>query len=208
MTDEVNTEVKSEIQAEAASRENAVNATAPETEAVTGNGEAAVAATGDEAAEAVLPAVVLARIEQLQQEVQTNLTGWQRERADFANYKRRTDKEIKEARERGALDAITRMLPIIDDFERALQNIPADLENHPWVSGTALILKKFDRVLDEFSVVVIDPVGQPFDPHHHEAIGTDPDSEQFASGHVTVTLQKGYASGDRVLRPALVRVAG
>jgi molecular chaperone GrpE len=99
------------------------------------------------------------------------------------------------------------MLPIMDDFERALQNIPDELKTHPWVSGTALILKKFDKVLEAHNVTIIDPVGQPFNPHQHEAIGTD-SSDAYPSGHVTVTLQKGYLSGERVLRPALVRVAG
>lgn len=154
------------------------------------------------------PPELLVRLQTLEQEVQKNLTGWQRERADFTNYKRRIEKEVKEARERGAHEAITRLLPLMDDFERALQNVPADLREHPWVNGTALILKKFDKVLDEFMVEVIDPVGEPFDPHRHEAIGTDASSEECPPGHVTVTLQKGYASGERVLRPALVRVAG
>jgi molecular chaperone GrpE len=187
MTDEVNTEVKSDTQAE-------MPEAAPQAEPTGGE-------TG-------LPAQVQEQLDKLQQEALTNLNGWQRERADFTNYKRRVDKELKESRERGALDAITKMLPIIDDFERALQNIPADLQENAWVSGTALILKKFDKVLDEFSVEIIDPVGQPFDPHRHEAIGTDESTAEIASGHVTATLQKGYASGERVLRPALVRIAG
>jgi molecular chaperone GrpE len=189
MTDEVNAEVKSDTQAETS------NEQAGETAAQANAGGA-------------VPADLQAQLTKAQAEAQINLTGWQRERADFANYKRRIEKELKESRDRGALDAITRMLPVVDDFERALQNIPADLKDHPWVSGTALILKKFDKVLDEFAVEIIDPVGQPFDPHRHEAIGTDASTAEIASGHVTVTLQKGYASGDRVLRPALVRVAG
>ncbi|MCU0511051.1 MAG: nucleotide exchange factor GrpE [Anaerolineae bacterium] len=172
---------------------------APPAEAAAGNGQPA-AEVDDRDRDLEL--------EKARVEAQINLTGWQRERADFANYKRRTDKEMKEARERGSLEAITKMLPILDDFERALTNIPPELQSHPWVSGTALILKKFDKVLDEFAVEVIDPVGQPFDPHRHEAIGTDASTDEIASGHVTVTLQKGYASGERVLRPALVRVAG
>jgi molecular chaperone GrpE len=148
-----------------------------------------------------------AQLEALKQEAQTNLEGWQRARADFTNYKKRMERELSESREKTALDTLVKILPIVDDFERAVQNIPADLSQNPWVSGTALILKKFEKLLDEYQVTIIDPVGQPFDPHQHEAVGMDDPVEGIASGHVTVTLQKGYISGERVLRPALVRVA-
>jgi len=147
-------------------------------------------------------------IDALRRESQANLEGWQRSRAEFLNYKKRTDREIKESRERAALDALSKMLPVIDDFERAVQNIPEDLKSNSWVSGTALIQRKFDKLLEEFSVQRIDPTGQPFDPRFHEAIGTDASTDESPGGHVTVTLQKGYLSGERVLRPALVRVAG
>lgn len=130
----------------------------------------------------------------------------QRTRAEFANYKKRVEREISESKQRGALDAITKTLPVIDDFERAMQNVPPDLQAHSWVSGVGLMLRKFEKLLNEFEVEVIDPVGQVFDPSRHEALGMD-ESDTIESGHVTVTLQKGYASGDRVLRPALVRVA-
>lgn len=130
----------------------------------------------------------------------------QRTRAEFANYKKRVERELSEGKQRGALDAITKMLPVIDDFERAMQNVPAELRENAWVSGVGLMLRKFEKLLNEFEVEVIDPVGQVFDPSSHEAIGMD-ESDSVESGHVTVTLQKGYASGERVLRPALVRVA-
>lgn len=146
-------------------------------------------------------------IDALRREAQANLEGWQRSRAEFLNYKKRTDREIKDSHEKASLDALSKMLPVIDDFERAVQNIPEDLKSNPWVSGTALIQRKFDKLLDEFSVQRIDPTGQPFDPRFHEAIGSDESTDEIPSGHVTVTLQKGYASGERVLRPALVRVA-
>ncbi|MDQ7025799.1 MAG: nucleotide exchange factor GrpE [Anaerolineae bacterium] len=147
-----------------------------------------------------------AELDKVKQEAQSNLDGWQRSRAEFTNYKRRTAQELSESRERGALDALGKVLPIMDDFERALDNIPEDLQDHPWVSGTSLILKNMQKVTDEYNISIIDPVGEEFDPNFHEAIGTDDDSE-FESGVVSVTLQKGYRSGERVLRPALVRVA-
>lgn len=142
----------------------------------------------------------------LKAQVEEYLTGWQRTRAEFANYKKRTDKELSESRQRGAMDALTKVLPMIDDFERAMENIPAELQGNPWMNGVSLLLKKFEKLLNEYDVTLIDPVGERFDPSRHEAIGMD-DSETVESGHVTVTLQKGYISGDKVLRPALVRVA-
>lgn len=142
----------------------------------------------------------------LNKQVQINLEGWQRSRAEFINYKKRIEREMKETRERAALDALTKILPLFDDFDRALNNIPDDLAGHSWIGGTSLILRKFEKLLDEFAITPIDPVGEPFDPRLHEAVGMDSDTE-FASGTVTATLQKGYVSGDRVLRPALVRVA-
>lgn len=139
-------------------------------------------------------------------EAQTNLEGWQRSRAEFANYKRRTSQELVNSRERGAQEAIGKFIPIIDDFERALDNIPEEFEGHPWMNGTSLILKNMQKVLDQYNVQIIDPVGEEFDPNLHEAVGTD-DSGDYDSGTVTTTLQKGYVSDGRVIRPALVRVA-
>lgn len=156
---------------------------------------------GDDASDGVQ-----AVLDALREESQKNLDGWQRSRAEFTNYKKRVQKELSEANERAAIDTLSKVLPIIDDFERAIQNIPEDIAEHPWVTGTALIMKKFDRLLEEHEVSVIDPVGEPFDPHHHEAIGMDEGSD-YESGIVTTTLQKGFVCGGRVLRPALVRVA-
>jgi len=145
--------------------------------------------------------------EALRRQVQANLEGWQRARAEFSNYKKRIEKELQQAVDNGQLNSLTEILPIMDDFSRALDNIPNDLKANPWVMGTSLILKKFDKVLEQYAVQEIDPVGQPFDPHLHSAIGMDESTSKFPSGTVTATLQKGYRSGERVLRPALVRVA-
>jgi molecular chaperone GrpE len=145
-------------------------------------------------------------LEKLRAEVQTNLDGWQRSRAEFANYKRRTQQEISESKQRGALEALAKVLPILDDFDRALQNLPEELKSHAWTNGASLILKNVQKVMDEYAIEIVDPVGQEFDPNLHEAIGTE-DSSEYESGIVTVTLQKGYKSGDKVIRPALVKVA-
>jgi molecular chaperone GrpE len=141
----------------------------------------------------------------LQSKADEYLTGWQRERAEFANYKKRIEREIRDSQQNGGIDALKSMLPIVDDFERAAQNIPEDLADHPWVKGTMLLLPKLHRLLAEYNVEAMDPLGEVFDPNKHEAVAMD-DSSEMESGRVTATLQKGYISGERVLRLALVRV--
>jgi molecular chaperone GrpE len=144
----------------------------------------------------------------LKAEVDKNQQGWQRALADFQNFKRRVERDQKDFQQRTLSDVLSRVLPLLDDFDLALVNLPAELQGHPWVNGVSLIQGKFRKLLEEHEVAEIDPVGQAFDPNRHEAIGRDEDAGDVPSGHVTATLQKGYALGDRVLRPARVRVAG
>jgi len=140
------------------------------------------------------------------QQAKVNFEGLQRERADFSNYKKRVEREMKEIQQNAISSTLMALLPVLDDFERAMSNLPEDLKGQPWLEGVSAIQRKFQKTLDDYGIVIIDPVGEVFDPSRHEALGTDA-STDVESGHVTVTLQKGYASGDRVLRPALVRVA-
>ncbi len=145
-------------------------------------------------------------IEALRKEVQANLDGWQRTLAEFQNYRRRMERESRERYENGTVDVLKSLLPIMDDFERAMANLPDTAQEQAWLNGVSLIQRKFTKLLEDNNITSLDPVGEPFDPSRHEALGTD-DSTDMASGHVTATLQKGYISGDRVLRPALVKVA-
>ena len=139
-------------------------------------------------------------------EAERNLEGWQRERAEFQNYKRRVERDQKDIQRRSELDTIVKILPIVDDFERALANIPSDLLDNSWVHGTALILNKFKRLFEDYDITMINPANEPFDPYLHQAIMRE-DSSEVESGHIIETLQKGYKSGDTILRPALVKVA-
>jgi molecular chaperone GrpE len=139
-------------------------------------------------------------------ETQRYMEGWQRERADFANYKRRIERETKDASANAALNLLVNLLPIIDDFELAMSSVPQEFQGNPWLNGVQLVQRKFQKLLDDNNITVIDPIGEVFDPIRHEAIATDENSDK-ESGHVTVTLQKGYVSGDKVLRPARVKVA-
>ncbi|MBZ0295767.1 MAG: nucleotide exchange factor GrpE [Anaerolineae bacterium] len=141
-----------------------------------------------------------------QEEAKQYLESWQRERADFANYKKRAERELRESRDQARISTLMTLLPVIDDFELAMSNLPEDVKGQSWVEGIAAIQRKFLKILDDHSISVVDPVGEAFDPNLHEAIAVMP-SDDVESGHVTETLQKGYVWGDRVLRPAMVRVA-
>jgi len=129
--------------------------------------------------------------------------GWQRSMADFQNYKRRVerDNEMVKASMKG--DLIKKVLPVLDDLERALQNRPTD---NSWANGIELVVRKFQNILDVEGVKRIDAKNAAFDPSFHEAISHEP-SDEVESGHVIEVVQTGYMIGERVIRPALVRVA-
>lgn len=126
--------------------------------------------------------------------------------AEFANARRRAetraDSEVRAARER----LLTGILPVIDDFERAFQTVPADELDSTWVGGFTLIQRKLLGVLAREGVTPIDAAGQPFDPTLHQAVMTE-ESADAESGAVLEVLQQGYMLDDRVLRPAMVKVA-
>ena len=140
------------------------------------------------------------------QKAQNYHEGWQRERADFSNYKKRVERDLLTMRFNAKVDTLKALLPILDDFERAMDNLPEELAEQPWLDGIRAIQRKLQKSLEDEGIQTLDPVGEPFDPTLHEAIGQDSDTD-MESGHVSATLQKGYVVGDRVLRPALVRVA-
>jgi len=129
--------------------------------------------------------------------------GWLRSQAEFINYKNRMarDNEMMYASMKG--DIIKKVLPALDDLERALQNRPAD---DAWASGIELITRKLQNILDAEGVKRIAAEGAAFDPNFHEAISHEP-NEDVESGNVIAVVQNGYMLGERVIRPALVRVA-
>jgi molecular chaperone GrpE len=146
-------------------------------------------------------------LEQSKTQAAENLDGWQRSRAEFANYKRRVEAERTELVASAGAEALKRVLPAVDDFERALQTLPADLKDHPWISGVLLVQRKLNSALEQSGVtpIVVKP-GDDFDPNLHEAV-THEDSDQVASEQIIGEVQRGYKLGDRVLRPTMVRVA-
>jgi molecular chaperone GrpE len=129
--------------------------------------------------------------------------GWQRALADFQNYKRRTDAERDSTYQNAVGNIIKRYLPVLDDMERAMAARPADLA---WGDGIELIYRKLQTILENEGLKRIDAEGQPFDPNFHEAISQEP-ANGVESGYVIGVVQNGYMLGERVIRPALVRVA-
>ena len=144
------------------------------------------------------------QLEAAESKVSEYKDGWMRSQAEFQNYRKRIerDNEMTYASMKG--DIIKKVLPVLDDLERALQNRPSN--SGAWVSGIELIQKKLLSILEAEGVQRIEAVGAAFDPNFHEAISHEP-IVGVQSGHVIAVVQNGYMLGERVIRPALVRVA-
>jgi molecular chaperone GrpE len=129
--------------------------------------------------------------------------GWARSQAEFQNYKKRIERDhaLTYASMKG--DIIKKILPVLDDLELALQNRPAD---DAWANGIELIVRKLQNTLESEGVKRIEAKGAAFDPNFHEAITHEPSTE-VESGHVIDVVRNGYVLGERVIRPASVRVA-
>ena len=134
------------------------------------------------------------------------LDGWQRARAELSNARKRFQRDQEQAYANATAQVMTRLLPIVDDLERAFSTLPHNLSGLTWIGGILLIQRKLELLLEQEGVVPIEAVGQPFDPFAHEAVTHEP-SDTVAEGLVISELQKGYKMGDRVLRPAMVRVS-
>ncbi len=150
---------------------------------------------------------LMEQLKQAKAEAAENLDGWQRARAEFANYKRRTDAERIELSVSAGADVLKRVLPIVDDFDRAAATLPDELKDQSWVNGVMLVHRKLATLLEQSNVkpIAANP-GDVFDPNLHEAI-THEEAEQIESGHIIGEVARGYKLGERVLRPAMVRVA-
>jgi molecular chaperone GrpE len=134
------------------------------------------------------------------------LDGWQRSRAEFTNYKKRIDREQSLMHQTMSGNIIKSYLCIVDDLERALRNRPQDGQGAVWAEGIDLIYHKFLSLLESEGIKPMEAEGKPFDPNLHEAISLE-ESDDHKSGEVIEVTQQGYQQGDRVLRPAAVRVA-
>jgi molecular chaperone GrpE len=139
-------------------------------------------------------------------EAASNMDGWQRERAEFSNYKRRIDRDQAQLNQAVTGDVIKKYLVVLDDLELALKNRPHGGHGAGWAEGIQLIVRKLQAIIDSEGIERINQNRVPFDPNMHEAISNEENSE-FESGEVIEIVRQGYKLGDRILRPAMVRVA-
>ena len=149
-----------------------------------------------------------AELEQALAKSNEYLSGWQRERAEFMNYKKRIEREQSQGGQNALGNAIRRYLDIADDLGRALKdkNRPTEGNGAVWAEGLDLIHRKMLAAFEADGVKMIETDGKYFDPNMHEAISHE-DSPDHESGQIIGVIQPGYMIGDRVIRPARVRVA-
>jgi molecular chaperone GrpE len=148
-----------------------------------------------------------AELEAARAQATEHVASLQRTAADFANFRRRTAEDRE--RELGLASELLlrKVLAIADDFDRALDAMPAEIKSVSWIEGIILLDRKLRALLESEGVTPIEAVGRPFDPREHEAIASVSASGK-PDGEVVAELQRGYRVRDRVLRPAMVAVAG
>jgi len=140
----------------------------------------------------------------LEEQIASLTQALQRERADAINIRRRHEEEITRLRTSVKAHVVKDLLPVIDNFERALKHVPKDLEGNDYIKGVQGVVKQFEKTWADLGVERIKTVGEHFDPHLHEAV-----SMEEGDGHAEIIseeLQAGYRLGDDVLRHAMVRV--
>ena len=146
-------------------------------------------------------------LEEAKKKEQDNLEGWQRERADFSNYKKRIERDQENAKNSFKADVLKAFLPVLDDLELAYSHRPEDGEAASWSQGIELIIRKFHSLLENDGLKQIDvKAGDKLDPNIHMAVSSE-DSEEYGSEEIIEVLQNGYRIGDKIIRPAIVRVA-
>lgn len=148
--------------------------------------------------------VIIPNAEDLLQQVAELTEALQRERADAANVRRRAEEDKAKLGTFYKSLVVRELLPVIDNFERALKNTPKELANNDYIKGVAGTVKQFETVLAKLGVERIKTVGQPFNPNLHEAVSLE--EGEGATEVVTEELQAGYTLQDEVLRHAMVRV--
>ncbi len=150
--------------------------------------------------------VLQAELDEMTTKAEEYLDGWQRARAEFANYKKRVLRENTDIRQMARGEVIKLYLDIADDLGRALQEKPESGEEETWADGIEIIFQKLRSRLEAEGIKPMNPLGEEFDPNVHEALMKE-ESEEYESGQIIEVMQEGYWIGDKVLRPALVRVA-
>jgi molecular chaperone GrpE len=145
-------------------------------------------------------------LEEARSKANEYLDGWQRARAEFANYKKRVERDQAQTYQLATGNIVRRYLEVLDDLERALKNRPEDGDGAVWAEGVELIYRKLLNILENEGVKPMEISNDFFDPNLHEAVASEENGE-YESGQIIEVIRQGYMLGDRVLRPAMVRVA-
>jgi molecular chaperone GrpE len=165
-------------------------------------GELQATPNGDEPAAEL--AALRERVAQLEKEAGEYKDQWLRAAADYKNFKRRTEIERSDLIRGASAGLLLKLLPVVDDLERALGSVTPDVAATPWYAGFKLIPQKLQTVLESEGVTPIEALGKEFDPNFHEAVIYEAAPGQ--DGKVVAELQRGYKLRDRVLRPTMVKV--
>ncbi|MCG7383195.1 nucleotide exchange factor GrpE [Paenibacillus sp. ACRRY] len=142
----------------------------------------------------------------LKAEVEETQQRFVRAQADFDNFRRRTQKEKEELAKYASMKLVTELVPVIDNFERAMATVPEGTESESFSKGIQMIFRQLETVLNNEGLTAMDTVGQPFNPEFHQAI-MQVESDEYEEGTVVEEVQKGYMLKDKVLRPAMVKVS-
>lgn len=158
------------------------------------------------AAAAVNPLAVLeAKLAASEKEKKENWDRYLRSAADLENTRKRQKREAEDAKFETKTRILKEILPVVDNLERAVEHAGVGQENSPIVEGVMLVLRQLTTAFERLEVTPVEALGQPFDPNLHEAISQQ--ESDLPPGSVVTVLQRGYKSGERLLRPALVVVA-
>ncbi len=144
------------------------------------------------------------KLEEAQKQAKDNLDKYIRQLAEFEIFRKRSNSEKTAMYSNGVRDTVEKLLPVIDNFERAVE--AADDKEDPMYKGVEMILKQFMEILENLGVKEIPSKGEPFDPNVHSAV-MHIDDESCDENVVVEVFQKGYTLGDKVIRPSMVKVA-
>ncbi|MFK0523613.1 nucleotide exchange factor GrpE [Paenibacillus illinoisensis] len=142
----------------------------------------------------------------LKTEVEETQQRFVRAQADFDNFRRRTQKEKEELAKYASMKLVTELVPVIDNFERAMATVPEGTESESFSKGIQMIFRQLETVLNNEGLTAMDTVGQQFNPEFHQAI-MQVETDEYEEGTVVEEVQKGYMLKDKVLRPAMVKVS-
>lgn len=172
--------------------------TSPEQQATNGQSEATT--TAEQSSDGLQ-----ARMQQLEQEASNMRDQALRAAADLKNFKRRTEEERANLIRNATAGLIMKLLPILDDFDLAMQHVPAEVAETSWFNGLQGVQRKIQTVMEGEGVKPIEALGQPFDPNFHDAVMHE-DAGPEQAGKVTADLRRGYLLHERVIRPTMVKV--